>query len=117
MDWGGNVRLLDREVDSVPGLSTLEIEDILLDRIPQASEVVVLGVRGEPSVPIVSLEPGCELDEEMWGAVSADLPRLAQPKQVAWDDIPRTGTWKVRRLALRQQVLGEAVTSGSGRWT
>src|SRR5262249_8257543 len=41
--WGA-VRLIDREIDRIPDGSALELEDVLLDRLPEATEVVILAV-------------------------------------------------------------------------
>jgi hypothetical protein len=36
---------------------------------------------------------------------------------IGWDEFPRTGTWKVRRPVLREQLFGTKETYGTGRWT
>ncbi|WP_306317527.1 MULTISPECIES: class I adenylate-forming enzyme family protein [unclassified Streptomyces] len=113
----GSVRLIDREVDRIPGTSALEIEDLLLDRLPQTTEVVVLAVRDGSPQPVLSLREGCALAPEQWRRATADLPPMAAPVQIRWDEFPRTATWKIRRTMLREQLLSGAAGIGYGRWT
>ncbi|MBG0566547.1 class I adenylate-forming enzyme family protein [Actinoplanes aureus] len=113
--WG-RIRLLDREVDMIPGHSCIELESILLDRLPHASDVTILARPDGPPVPVLSMRDD-RLDPDDWARATAGLPELAAPRLVAWEDVPRTATWKVRRLALQQQVLGTAEVIGTGRWT
>jgi acyl-coenzyme A synthetase/AMP-(fatty) acid ligase len=112
----GALRILDREVDLVPGTSSIELESILLERLPQATEVIVLGNPGGLPLPVLSLSNDGLSDEE-WGAATAGLPELGKPRIIGWDEFPRTGTWKVRRHDLRQRLLGSQATHGTGRWT
>lgn len=111
----GAVTLLDREVDSVPGLSCLSVEDTIEDRLPAIAECVVLSAAGRAPIPVVVTGTG--LDPERWRAAVADLPPMGEPVTLAWDDVPRTGTGKVRRLELLERLTGTAATNGSGRWT
>jgi acyl-coenzyme A synthetase/AMP-(fatty) acid ligase len=112
----GAVLLLDREVDTVPGLSCLRTEDVIEDRLPEVVECVVLGTPGSPPVPVVVTADG-HLDPQRWRSATTDLPPLAPPRVVTWDDLPRTGTGKVRRLELLTRLVGHADTHGTGRWT
>ncbi|WP_255949944.1 class I adenylate-forming enzyme family protein [Streptomyces odontomachi] len=112
----GSVRLLDREVDHVPDLSCLETEDILEERLPQALECIVLGTRGGPPLPVV-VTPDGALDGGSWRRASYDLPPLQPPTVLTWEQVPRTGTGKVRRDELTRLLTGSVETSGSGRWT
>ncbi|MCA2211625.1 class I adenylate-forming enzyme family protein [Jidongwangia harbinensis] len=109
-------RLLDREVDMIPGASCIELESVLLDRLETATEVVILGVPGRLPVPVLAMRDN-HLDPARWRAAVADLPPLSDPRVVPWEDMPRTATWKIRRLALREQVLGTNEAIGTGRWT
>jgi acyl-coenzyme A synthetase/AMP-(fatty) acid ligase len=113
---GGRVRLLDREVDAVPGMSCLETEDLIEDRLDEVLECVVLGRPDGPPVPVVVTADGT-LDNEAWARAVVDLPELAPPAVCTWDDLPRTGTGKVRRTALLAAITGSTTTPGSGRWT
>ncbi|MFE0458180.1 class I adenylate-forming enzyme family protein [Kitasatospora sp. NPDC058965] len=114
---GGRVLLLDREVDTVPGLSCVELEDVLHDRLPEVQEAVLLdGGPGGLPLPVLVTGDG-EMDPARWSAAVADLPPLAAPLLLGWDDLPRTGTGKVRRHELRARHLSGAVATGTGRWT
>lgn len=114
----GGLVLVDREADSVPGLSCLETEDVIEDRMPAVLEATVLSVRGRPPQPVLVTEDG-RLDAGQWRQATRDLPELAEPVVLSWQQIPRTGTGKVRRHALRRQVLpADAPDAHStGRWT
>lgn len=113
----GALRLLDREVDTAPGLSCVEIEDVLHDRLAGAvHEAVVLGLAGRLPQPVL-VAAGDAVPPVRWAGAVADLPPMAPPLFVAADRVPRTGTGKVRRHALREQVLAGAAGHGTGRWT
>lgn len=112
----GAVRLLDREVDAVPELSCIELEDVIEDRLPQVVECVIVAAPGQRPLPVVVTANGW-LDPRAWRAAVADLPMLADPVTLAWADLPRTGTGKARRFELAGALLDVAGTPGSGRWT
>jgi acyl-coenzyme A synthetase/AMP-(fatty) acid ligase len=112
----GGLRILDREVDLIPGMSGIDAESVLLDRLEDISEVIVLGVPGRPPVPVLSTASG-RIDAGAWREATADLPELDDPVVIPWEDFPRTGTWKVRRPVLREQLFGTSLTHGTGRWT
>ncbi|GAA1973696.1 AMP-binding protein [Amycolatopsis minnesotensis] len=111
----GSVVLLDREVDSVPELSCLETEDLLEDRLPGVLECIVLGTTDGPPLPVLVTES--PLPQHEWVTATSDLPRLREPVVVRWEDVPRTGTGKVRRLALLRALTGQSAPTGTGRWT
>jgi acyl-coenzyme A synthetase/AMP-(fatty) acid ligase len=107
----GCVHMLDREVDMVPGVSSsLEIEDLLLSRLGELSELVVVpGPRSEP-VPVICTNEDQPLDAGRWRAAVADFPQLADPVQVPQAELPRTATLKVKRIELSrhlQERMGE----------
>ncbi|MFJ5927220.1 class I adenylate-forming enzyme family protein [Kitasatospora sp. NPDC092948] len=112
----GRVFVLDREVDMVPGLSCVEIEDVLHERLPDVEEAVLLSVADGRPQPVLVTADG-ELDPQRWRAAVRDLPPLAKPLIVPWDAVPRTATGKVRRHELREQVLAGSSPIGTGRWT
>jgi acyl-coenzyme A synthetase/AMP-(fatty) acid ligase len=114
--WGGGLRILDREVDLIPGVSGIDLESVLLERLPAASEIIVLGVPGRPPVPVLGMD-GQRPDPAAWRAATADLPELGEPMLIGWEEFPRTGTWKVRRPELREHLFGSKVAHGTGRWT
>ncbi len=97
----GCLHMLDREVDMIAGVrSALEIEDILLSKLDELSELVVVrGSKAEP-VPVVCTVDGAPLDPDRWRAAAADFPELADPIQIPQADLPRTATLKVQRLEL-----------------
>lgn len=112
----GSVVFLDREVDAIPGMSCVELEDVIDDRLVEVLECVILGTPGQRPLPVVITGDG-RLDDAAWRAAVRDLPQLAEPIVLTWDQVPRTGTGKVRRLALREQLAGVGATYGTGRWT
>jgi acyl-coenzyme A synthetase/AMP-(fatty) acid ligase len=114
--WGA-VRLVDREIDRIPGGSAIEFEDLILDRIPYTTEVVILPVAGNIPVPVVSTENDIPLKRGDWDGAVSDLPPMADPIQITWDEFPRTGTFKIRRVHLRETLLKDAQAIGIGRWT
>ncbi|WP_234334228.1 class I adenylate-forming enzyme family protein [Streptomyces sp. NRRL B-1347] len=114
--WGA-VRLIDREVDRIPGASALEIEDVLLDRLPGTTEVIVLSVRDGLPQPVYSTRDDTPVEAARWRAATAGLPDLAEPLHIRWDEFPRTATWKVRRVKLREQLLAGTSGIGFGTWT
>lgn len=115
----GRAILYDREIDLVPGVeSCLEVEDRLLDELPELTEVVIVAVGGKAQ-PVVSTH-GEPLDRAAWAKATADLPMLEEPIQLRWDEIPRTSTFKVRRRTLVAQLesgraAGPAAEGGGDR--
>ncbi|MER6335092.1 class I adenylate-forming enzyme family protein [Streptomyces sp. NPDC001034] len=95
----GGVSVLDREADGPAGLSCLRTEDILEERLPQALECVVLGAADGDPLPVVVTADG-RLDPDAWEEATNGLPTLREPAVLTWDDVPRTGTGKVRRAVL-----------------
>jgi acyl-coenzyme A synthetase/AMP-(fatty) acid ligase len=96
------VRLLGRRVDQVPGIDDhLALEDLLLDRLPELVEIIIVPADHAAPVPVVCTRDETPLDVSRWERATADLPPLAPPRQWAWRDLPTTATWKVRRPALR----------------
>ncbi|ONI75198.1 long-chain acyl-CoA synthetase [Actinosynnema sp. ALI-1.44] len=115
LDRTGAVTLLDREVDTVPGLSCLAVEDAVEDRLPSIVECVLLAAADRPPIPVVVSENGLAADD--WRSAVRGLPPMAEPVVLRWDEVPRTATGKVRRLELLGRITGSADTNGSGRWT
>jgi acyl-coenzyme A synthetase/AMP-(fatty) acid ligase len=106
--WHGGIELLDRHIDQVEGIeSCIELEDLLLARLPQANEVVVLGDLENCPRAVVCTHGNQPLAASDWAAAVTGLPRLGPPLQLPWERLPRTGTWKVRRQHLRKAVFGE----------
>ncbi len=101
----GCIHLIDRAVDEAPEVrSALRVEDTLLSRLPQLREVVILPMAdGPPRAVVCTREPGA-INEERWRAATADLPGLGPRIDCRWEDLPRTSTWKIRRLELRRAI-------------
>jgi acyl-coenzyme A synthetase/AMP-(fatty) acid ligase len=98
----GRTMLNDRHIDAVPGIeSLLEIEDRLLDALPETTEVALVKV-DDTAVPVVCTLDDAPLDRNRWiDAVHRHGGAgLGDPVHLPWDAVPRTGTYKVRRHAL-----------------
>ncbi|MEV5546677.1 AMP-binding protein [Streptomyces sp. NPDC052309] len=102
---GGRLRLLDREIDQIDTIdSNLELEDVLMSRLDELLEVIIVpGASGQP-VPVVCTRRDAPLDPERWRAATADLPSLAPPLHWPFGDVPRTSTWKVRRVEISRML-------------
>ncbi|NJP43336.1 class I adenylate-forming enzyme family protein [Actinacidiphila epipremni] len=107
----GCLHMLDREVDIVPETSsTLEIEDVMLARLDELTElVVVIGPNSEP-VPVICTEDDRPIDLDRWRAAAARFPHLADPVQIPAAELPRTATMKVRRVELSRRLQESAST-------
>ncbi|MFI9583719.1 class I adenylate-forming enzyme family protein [Streptomyces sp. NPDC052236] len=101
----GCLHMLDREVDMIPGVrSSLEVEDVVLSKLDELIELVVVqGPNSEP-VPVVCTVDDKPLDRDRWRAAVAGFPQLADPIQIPQAELPRTATLKVQRLALARQL-------------
>lgn len=101
----GCLHMLDREADMIPGVgSNLEIEDLLMSRLGELSELVVVpGPRSEP-IPVICTSQDQPLDPDRWRLAVAEFPQLADPIQIPLAQLPRTGTLKVRRIELSRML-------------
>lgn len=101
----GCIHMLDREVDMIPGVrSSLEIEDLVLGRLAELSELVVVpGPKSEP-IPVICTNEDQPLDRDRWRAAVVDFPQLADPIQIPQADLPRTATLKVKRIELSRRL-------------
>ncbi|MDQ4024422.1 MAG: acyl--CoA ligase [Actinomycetota bacterium] len=100
------LRLLDRRRDQVPGLeSCIETEDLLLARLEELMEVVILASPDGGPVPVVCTHRDAPLDPARWAEATRDLSILGAPRQVPFGDLPLTSTWKVRRFRLAEQIF------------
>ncbi|MDQ1064673.1 class I adenylate-forming enzyme family protein [Streptomyces canus] len=100
----GCLHMLDREVDMIPGVrSSLEIEDVVLSRLDELTELVVVrGPDAEP-VPVICTADDKPVDPGRWRAAAADFPQLADPVHIPQAELPRTATLKVQRLELARR--------------
>jgi acyl-coenzyme A synthetase/AMP-(fatty) acid ligase len=104
----GCIHMLDREVDMIPGVrSSLEIEDLVLSRLAELSELVVVpGPKSEP-IPVICTTEDQPLDRDRWRAAVVDFPQLAEPIQIPQAELPRTATLKVKRIELSRRLHGQ----------
>ncbi|MBY8882361.1 class I adenylate-forming enzyme family protein [Actinacidiphila acidipaludis] len=110
--WGC-LHMLDRDVDRIPGVhSSLEIEDQVLARLPELTELAVVQGPAGQAVPVVCTKNDAPLDLQRWRAAAAAWPQLADPVQIPHAELPRTATLKVQRLALADR-LKQQLTDGT----
>ncbi|GAA4236650.1 AMP-binding protein [Actinomadura meridiana] len=104
----GCLHMLDREVDAIAGVgSSLEIEDLVLNRMEELTELVVVpGPNGEPT-PVVCTFKDKPLDLDRWSAAVTEYPQLAEPVHIPMADLPRTATLKTRRIELSRMLRDE----------
>jgi hypothetical protein len=97
--------MLDREVDMIPGVrSILAVEDLVLGRLSELSELVVVpGPKSEP-VPVICTNEDRPLDRDRWRVAVAEFPQLTDPIQIPQAELPRTATLKVRRIELSRRL-------------
>ena len=101
----GCLHMLDREVDVIPGVgSTLEIEDLLLSRLDELAELVVVLGPESAAIPVICTAQDRPLDPGRWRAAASDFPQLGDPVQIPLAELPRTATLKVRRIELSRRV-------------
>ncbi|MBL1087399.1 acyl--CoA ligase [Streptomyces actinomycinicus] len=100
----GCLHMLDREVDMIPGVrSSLEIEDVVLGKLDELAELVVVQGPNSEAVPVICTVDDEPLDLARWRTAVADFPQLADPVQIPQAELPRTATLKVQRLALARR--------------
>ncbi|UCM88839.1 class I adenylate-forming enzyme family protein [Streptomyces marincola] len=110
----GCLHLLDREVDAIPGIhSTLEIEDTVLGRMDELTELVVVPGPEDTAVPVLCTRDDVPLDRARWAAATAQWPQLAEPVQMKLEELPRTATMKVQRIELTARLRRRAVRQPS----
>lgn len=98
-DRRGRLHLQDREIDLIDGVpSTLEVEDRLLQRLPEVAELVVVELADGPTA-VVCTRTGAPVDEARWQDAVRDLP-LVRRIELAEHEMPTTSTTKVRRREL-----------------
>lgn len=103
------LRLHGRRVDAIPGLpDALAMEDQLLVRLPELTELVILpGLKGGLPTPVVCTAGDQPLDRARWDKAMIGLPMLAEPIHRRWADLPTTATWKVKRSELLRQLKNQ----------
>lgn len=112
----GKLHLIDREIDQIDAVdSSLELEDVLMSRLDELLEVIIVpGADGEP-VPVVCTRQDAPLDPDRWARATQDMPQLAAPLHWPFNALPRTSTWKVRRVEITRMLQeSAAATPGDG---
>jgi acyl-coenzyme A synthetase/AMP-(fatty) acid ligase len=108
----GCLHMLDREVDQIPAVaSALALEDVILARMNDLAEVVVIPDVDGKAVPVVCTSHDKPLDLAAWYKATKDLPDLAEPVQRRLEELPRTSTWKIKRLELARQLKSDLETN------
>jgi len=103
----GSLELLDRIVDHAEGMdSILETEDGLLDCLTELVELVLLkDVAGHELVAVACPRDGGGIDLRRFRDAIAQTRLGAVPVYVMpWESLPVTGSYKVRRPALRARL-------------
>jgi acyl-coenzyme A synthetase/AMP-(fatty) acid ligase len=77
----------------------------------------VLPVADALPQPVYSTRDDQPIPAAEWTRAVTGLPPLAAPRHITWDEFPRTGSWKIRRVQLREELLPDSRTMGAGRWT
>ncbi|MEV4441290.1 AMP-binding protein [Streptomyces sp. NPDC049577] len=105
----GCLHLLDREVDVIEGIdSTLEVEDVVMGRLEELIEIVLVPGPNKEPLPVVCTRDDKPLDRERWARAVKDYPQLAEPVQMSLSELPRTATMKVQRIELARRLREKA---------
>ena len=111
----GRLYLLDREVDQIESMkSNLEAEDMLMSRLDELREVVIVAGPGGEPVPVVATKGELPLDLDRWSEAIADLPAMAPVVHCPYDQLPYTATRKIRRRELSRRLADGEITNFSG---
>ena len=105
----GHLEVLDRAVDRVPSVpSVLRAEDVLLDELPELAEVVIVGAGGTITAVAATVD-GTPVARDRWQTArrAAGLPETVQVHYRSADELPVTGTVKVRRHRLAGAMPAE----------
>ena len=108
----GYVELRDRSKDVIisggENIASIEVEQALASHTAVLECAVVAApdpTWGEVPVAYVSLRPGFEATEqELIDHVRAHLARFKAPKRVIFGELPKTGTGKIQKYVLRDEL-------------
>ncbi len=121
-DWGrrgkaGQLEVLDRVADRIEGVdSCLQLEDVLMSRIPEAEEIVVVPDEQGVPTPVICMRDGKALDPQTWDAASAGLAGLGKPFEVSPEQLLHTATVKPRRYLITEMIKNHRLgNSGPAR--
>lgn len=113
-DEGGCINIVDRKKDIIisggENIASIEIEHALAahDQVAECAVVSALHEKwGETPVAIVVLKPTASVTaEELLAFASSRLAKFKLPRQILFrsEPLPRTGTGKVQKTALRELV-------------
>jgi fatty-acyl-CoA synthase len=106
------IQLTDRSKDVIisggENIASVEVEQ-MLERHPDVLEVAVVAgpdpMWGEVPVAFVTLRSGATVDESMLVAFAREhLARFKAPKRIVFGELPKTGTGKIQKFALRDRA-------------
>jgi fatty-acyl-CoA synthase len=110
------IRLTDRAKDVIisggENIASVEVEQMLA-RHPDILEAAVVAAPdptwGEIPVAFVTLRAGAVVDEaELIAFGRANISRFKAPKRYVFGELPKTGTGKIQKFALRERARGLA---------
>ena len=113
-DSEGYLYLVDRKKDVIiyggENIYPVEIED-LLQTHPKIHDVGVIGIPderlGEVVAAVIQVKPGEVMTEEEVNKFCSDnLPKYKRPKNIFFDNVPRTPTGKIEKPRLREKYAG-----------
>ena len=114
----GYVELRDRSKDVIisggENISSIEVEQALASH-PAVLECAVVAAPddfwGEVPVAFIQLRPGADVTpEELASHVRTQLARFKVPKAFRFGPLPKTGTGKIQKFALRQRLADATVS-------
>ena len=106
------VRLTDRSKDLIisggENIASVEVEQ-MLERHPGVLEAAVVAAPdptwGEIPIAFVTLRAGSSVDEAALVAYArSTIARFKAPKRIVFGDLPKTGTGKIQKFALRERA-------------
>ncbi|MFC0437903.1 class I adenylate-forming enzyme family protein [Kutzneria buriramensis] len=105
LDRLGRLYLLDREVDQIESLpSNLEVEDVLMSRLHELREVVVVADGEGRPVPVIATRDERPLPADRWADAVRDMPAMAPVVHAPYQQLPYTATRKIRRSELSRRL-------------
>ncbi len=116
----GYLEIRDRSKDVIisggENIASIEVEQAL-DAHPAVLESAVVGAPdekwGEAVVAFVVLRPGQSVGEqELIEHVKGRIARFKAPRQVHFGELPKTGTGKIQKFALRERLASAPATAG-----
>ncbi|KAJ3681964.1 hypothetical protein LUZ60_014537 [Juncus effusus] len=108
----GYIQLKDRSKDIIisggENISTIEVESVIYGH-PAVLEAAVVGrpdeYWGETPIAFVSLKDGVKVSEkEIIEFCRARLPHYMAPREVVFEELPKTSTGKIQKFVLREKA-------------